>query len=61
VQWFDEYDYDQERFFTDDLDNQLQFKTEREADIWLNNNIKPELIDPEHRRITKMTKRDYFI
>ena len=59
LQWFDEYDYDQDRFFTDEDGYQLKFDTEEEAEEWLNENIKPELIDPEHRRL-KFNRLDYF-
>lgn len=59
MQWFDEYDYDQEKFFTDEDGYVLQFDTEKEAEEWLNENIKPEMIDPEHRK-AKYNRKDYL-
>jgi len=59
MQWFDEYDYDEDKFFTDEDGDVLKFSTEDEAERWLNKNIKPELIDPEHRKV-KFNRQDYF-
>ncbi len=59
VQWFDELGYNQDRFFTDEHGHALEFDTEREAEEWLNENIKPEKIDPEHRKV-KLNRKDYL-
>lgn len=59
MQWFDEYDYDQEKFFTDEDGYVLQFDTEKEAEKWLNENIKQEMIDSEHRK-AKFNRKDYL-
>ncbi|MGD1416490.1 hypothetical protein [Bacillus stercoris] len=59
MQWFDEVDYDQDKFFTDEYGYALEFETEEEAERWLNENIKPEMIDPDHRK-AKLNREDYF-
>ena len=59
MQWFDEYDYDQDRFFPNDKGEPLKFYSEDEAIEWLNENIKPELIDPQYRKI-KFNREKYF-
>ena len=59
MQWFDEFDYDREKFFTDDDGDILEFDSEIEAEKWLNANIKPEMIDPDHRK-TKFNRSDYL-
>ena len=59
MQWFDEFDYDQENFFTDEYGYVLEFESEVEAEKWLNENIKAEMIDPEHRR-AKFNRSDYL-
>lgn len=48
MQHFDEDDYYKERFFTDEKGWVLIFETEKEAQTWLNENVKPEKIDPEY-------------
>jgi hypothetical protein len=60
MQWFDEYDYDQSRFFNDKDGNLLKFYSEEEAITWLNENIKVELIDPEYVRNGKYDDSFYF-
>lgn len=59
MQWFDEDDYDQDRFFTDEDGDILQFDTEEEAEEWLSENIRMEMIDPEHRKV-KFNRDDYL-
>ena len=49
MQWFDEYDYDQDRFFRDEDGDTLMFYEEDEAIQWLFDNVKEEYIDPEYR------------
>lgn len=60
MQWFDEYDYDQDRFFYDKDGYLLQFDDEEKAITWLNENIKAELIDPEYVRNKKHDDSFYF-
>lgn len=48
MQWFDEPDYVNERFFKDKDGNILKFDDEDEAIDWLIKNIKKEKIDPEY-------------
>ena len=61
LQWFDEYDYDQNRFLVDENDIQYKFDDEDKAKKWLNNNIKPEYIDPEDRILNnKFNREKYF-
>jgi hypothetical protein len=60
LQDFDECDYDQDRFFTDYWNNQFKFSREKAAEDWLNRNIKPQLIDPKHRKV-KINKEDYWL
>lgn len=45
MQWFDEYDYNNNRFLTKDGEV-LQWDSEREAEEYLIDNIKTEYIDP---------------
>jgi hypothetical protein len=59
MQWFDEYDYDKDKFFTDEDGYVLEFDSEQEAEEWLNENIKKEMIDPEHRK-AKFNREDYL-
>ncbi|AXH71217.1 hypothetical protein BSP36_172 [Bacillus phage BSP36] len=49
MQWFDEYDYNQDRFFRDEDGDTLMFYEEDEAIQWLFDNVKEEYIDPEYR------------
>ncbi|MCY8228769.1 hypothetical protein MOC30_14360 [Bacillus spizizenii] len=51
MQWFDECDYDKERFLTDEEGNALKFDTEENAKRWLNENVRTEMIDPDYRKI----------
>jgi hypothetical protein len=48
MQWFDEYDYHEDRFMTDDDGERLKFSSEEDAVRWLNENVKPEMIDPKY-------------
>jgi hypothetical protein len=48
MQWFDESDYVDERFFRDKNGDILKFDDEDEAIDWLIKNIKKEKIDPEY-------------
>lgn len=68
LQWFDEYDYDQEDFFTSDDGDQLQFwdfegetyvNGREKAIKWLNENVKLEKIDPRCRKV-KFNREDYL-
>lgn len=50
MQWFDENDYDQSKFLrAKGTDEVLMFSTEEKAIKFLNDNIKPENVDPEYR------------
>lgn len=47
MQEFDEYDYDQKRFLRDEDGYPMKFKEELEAIDYLNENFRPDRIDPE--------------
>ena len=63
MQWFDEYDYDEDRFMVNHLGYRLKFDYEDEAIDWLNSNVKPELIDEEYLRQVRAPKynREYWL
>jgi len=46
MQWFDEYDYDQSRFYTKDGEIP-KWTSEEDAKKYLNDNFRKEMIDPE--------------
>lgn len=48
MQSFDEYDYETNKFLKDKSGERMLFKEEGEAVTYLNNNFKPEHIDPEY-------------
>ncbi|WP_431785894.1 hypothetical protein [Paenibacillus lactis] len=50
MQWFDEYDYDESRFFKDSDGDLLRFESKEEGIRWLNENIKSDMIDLEYRK-----------
>lgn len=52
LQWFDEVDYDKNRFYKEN-DVELIFDTEEKAIQYLNLNFEKEDIDPEYYRIRK--------
>jgi hypothetical protein len=58
MQWFDESDYESERFFRDKDGRVLKFYDENEAINWLLENIKEELIDSEYLQNT--IKDEYY-
>jgi len=61
MQWFDEYDYHQDRFMKDEDGEALKFDYENQAIEWLNDNIKLEMIAPEYRRsCVSHNDEDYF-
>lgn len=60
LQEFDECDYIQENFLSDEHGNKLKFQTEELAIGWLNDNVKPEKIDSEYRR-NKPEWKNYLI
>gem|GEM_PF-3068429 len=49
MQWFDEYDCDEKRFFRDENDDKYRFSNKEEGIEWLFNNIKADKIDPEYQ------------
>lgn len=51
LQWFDEIGRDDRNYFHDKNGKVLRFDTEEEAEEWLNEHIKPEKIDPRHRKL----------
>lgn len=59
-QYFDEDDYDENRFLCDEDGVRLMFDTEDEAIQYLNQNIKPEKIHPDYKR-TKFHRSNYFL
>jgi len=60
VQYFDEKDYHEDRFMTDDNGDKLRFELEEDAIKWLNDNIKTEMIDPEYLLSGGFKREDYF-
>lgn len=61
MQWFDEHDYDKDRFLCEKgTRNRLSFSTEEEAVEFLNVNIKLENIDPEYRRQTQKYNDNFY-
>ncbi len=59
MQWFDEHDYDKDRFMTDENGDRLMFDTESEAVEWLNQNVKPNYIDQDYLKVG--FNRDEFL
>ncbi|TPG68587.1 hypothetical protein EEL31_08695 [Brevibacillus laterosporus] len=53
MQWFDEYDYHEDRFMTDEDGKRLKFHTKERAEEWLNNNVKPDMIDPQYLKFNR--------
>lgn len=60
MQDFDERDYTQDNFLTDVHGYKLRFECEDEAIKWINENVKPEKINPEYRK-KKVVWKDYLI
>lgn len=48
MQDFDEYDYDEKKFYRDDNGERMKWDDEDEAIKFLNDNFKAECIDPEY-------------
>jgi hypothetical protein len=61
MQWFDENQYEQKRFFKDKQGNQLEFEDKEKAVEWLLDNIKEELIDEEYLKCKIMKDEDYLL
>lgn len=59
MQWFDEYDYKEDLFFTDEDGDHLKFFSEKEAQQWLIDNVHSHLIDPEYRAVY-INRNDYL-
>lgn len=59
MQNFDEYDYYQDKFMTDEYGDKLIFYTEKEAIGWLNENVKEEYIDSEYKNL-KFNRNKYL-
>lgn len=60
MQWFDEYDYEIERFFKSKNGEILKFYDESEAIKWLLENIKEELIDPKYLDEKIIKEEEYY-
>lgn len=61
MQDFDEYDYDRSRFLcAKGTDERLIFSTEEKAIKFLNDNIKPENIDPEYLVKTQSYNDNFY-
>lgn len=60
LQWFDEKDYELERFFKDKEGNILKFCDESEAIQWLISNIKEELVDPNYLQEKILNDSEYY-
>lgn len=50
MQWFDEFDYDEKRFFKNENGDRYRFPSEEEGVRWLFENIKADLVDPEYQK-----------
>lgn len=61
MQWFDEKDYESERFLKDKDGSLLKFYYEKEAIKWLLKNIKGELISDEYLKQRIITDEEYYI
>lgn len=60
MQDFDESDYHEDRFMTDEDGNRLRFDQEEDAIKWLNENVKAEMIVPEYLLAGGLTREDYL-
>lgn len=60
MQYFDEYNYDEDKFMTDEYGERLMFDTEDEAIQWMNENMKPEFIVDEYKKV-KFRREDYLL
>ena len=58
VQWFDEYDYHEDRFIRNSSDEIHVFESEDMAKEKLNEWFKPDEIDPEYRNNSAQLVRD---
>ncbi|MFS0905681.1 hypothetical protein AB3N02_21795 [Priestia aryabhattai] len=61
MQWFDEYDYNEEDFLTDEDGDRYMFHTKNEAIDWLNENVKEEYIDDEYKHASPKSKREKYL
>lgn len=61
LQWFDELDVDEDRYFKDDDGNVLQFDSEDGAKEWLNSHVKPQHIDPDYRSVNHEDERRRYL
>lgn len=60
MQDFDEGDYYEDRFMTDEAGDRLKFDQEEDAIKWLNENVKTEMIDPEYLLSGGLKREDYL-
>lgn len=60
MQYFDEGDYHEDRFMTDEDGERLRFDSEEDAIKWLNENVKPEMIDPEYLLSGGFKREEYL-
>lgn len=61
MQWFDEHDYDEDRFLcVKGTRNRLSFKSEKDAIDFMNDNIKLENIHPEYRKQTQKFNDSFY-
>ena len=51
MQWFDEKDYTQENFYTDQYGDAYLFRSIKDAQWWLNKHIQNDKIDPKYKYI----------
>jgi len=56
MQYFDEYDYDQDRFVMDEEGLNYVFLTLGDARNFLVKNFEPSDVNPSHRHLFKLTK-----
>ncbi len=57
LQWFDEFDYDQSRFYKEN-DQHLIFDEKEKAIRYLNLNFERNDIDPEYYRVKRKIKNE---
>ena len=60
MQWFDEYDYNQNDFIKDTRGRALEFESEEEAVRWVFDNVKEECIDPELFKRYRFNQNDFL-
>lgn len=60
MQDFDESDYYEDRFMSDEDGDRLRFDYKEDAIKWLNDNVKAEMIDSEYLLAGGLKREDYL-